>query len=298
MRQPRRGLRRAAFSGFASLIAAGTLASPASAGPALTGIQNAPPGPTVKLIAAQDSITEQSYGGVVFLDPGIYVTSLGSALEFYVQRASYTKQITITQIIHLPDGSTHNRPLPGGMLDDFYGLRNFLHLSVVDSSGQVVLSRRVSGAYRAQAARRVSVRLRGLALFAGMGYALGAVSCRRAPRPDVAARESRVPWRRRRGLARSAGPSAGTRADTGKTASSGHDPERPPMIDARSDRISAPHARSCRDEPLIGSRHDSRLRTVKRLARSARGRSAVVRRGDQLVLVGYPPAGMSGRAPD
>jgi hypothetical protein len=99
------------------------------------------PGPTVKLIAAQNSITAQRFGRSVFLDPGIYVASLGSALEFDVQRASYSTPLTITQVIHLPDGSTQTVPLPASVLAGWSGLRHFLHATVRNSSGKVVASR-------------------------------------------------------------------------------------------------------------------------------------------------------------
>jgi hypothetical protein len=109
-------------------------------GPALAGTQATPQGPTAKLVAAQKNITVQSFGGAVILDPGIYVVSLGSALQFDVQRASYTKPITIAQIIHLPDGGTSTRPWPGGVLDGFFGLRDFVYLTVANASGTVVAS--------------------------------------------------------------------------------------------------------------------------------------------------------------
>ena len=138
MKRPRQGLRRAAGAGFALAITVTTLA-----GPALADLQATPLGPTVKLVAAQNSITTQSVAGAVFLDPGIYVTSLGSALQFDVQRASYTKPVTIREIIYLPGGSTTTRPLPGSVLDGFNGLRDFMRLTVADASGAVVASKSV-----------------------------------------------------------------------------------------------------------------------------------------------------------
>jgi hypothetical protein len=137
MNRPRRGLRRAAAAGFASVAAAATLAAPA-----LAGTQTGTQGPTVQLTAAQTSITTSSFRGQVFLDPGIYVTSLGSPLQFNVQRASYTKPVTINQVIYLPGGGTTTRALPGSVLDGFNGLRNFATLTVADSAGNVVATSR------------------------------------------------------------------------------------------------------------------------------------------------------------
>ena len=137
MNRPGRELRRAAAAGFASAVAAATLA-----GPALAGTQAAAQGPVVKLIVAQNSITLPSFRGRVYLDPGVYAASLGSALQFDVQRASYTKPITLTQVIYRPGGGTTTRSLPSSLLDGFNGLRDFLRLSVADTAGKVVASTR------------------------------------------------------------------------------------------------------------------------------------------------------------
>src|SRR5215470_5677832 len=137
MNRSGRGLRRAAAAGFASAVAAATLA-----GPAMARAQAAAHGPVVKLVVAQNSITLPSFRGQVVLDPGVYVASLGSALQFDVRRASYTKPITLTQVIYRPGGGTTTRSLPSSMLDGFNGLRDFLRLSVTDTAGQVVASTR------------------------------------------------------------------------------------------------------------------------------------------------------------
>ena len=102
------------------------------------------PGPSVRLFAAQNTITVQRFGHFVFLDPGIYVESLGSQLQFNVRRASYTKPITISQIIHRPGGGTEVRPLPASLLDGFNGLKGFVRVTVTNSKGKVVGSQRVT----------------------------------------------------------------------------------------------------------------------------------------------------------
>src|SRR5215472_6022676 len=101
-----------------------------------------PPGPVVKLEAAQHSgVTVHSFfHGFVLMDPGIWVASLGSALHFDVRRASYTKPVTIVQIIHSPGGRVTARPLPAGLLDGWNGLRDFIRMTVRDSDGKVVAS--------------------------------------------------------------------------------------------------------------------------------------------------------------
>jgi hypothetical protein len=91
---------------------------------------------------AQNDITVGRYGHRVYIDPGVYVTSLGSALQFDVQRASYTKPLTISEVIHLPNGSTETRPLPASILHGFSGLRNFLYITLANSSGKIVATQR------------------------------------------------------------------------------------------------------------------------------------------------------------
>jgi hypothetical protein len=99
------------------------------------------PGPVVKLAAAQNSITVNSFRGRVFIDPGIWLEALGSPLEFDVQRAAYTKPVTLTQVIHPPYGGTVRRPLPASLLDKWFGLKHFTTLTMTDSTGKVVFSR-------------------------------------------------------------------------------------------------------------------------------------------------------------
>src|SRR5262249_15799702 len=107
MNRPGRGVRRCAVAGLASAGAAAAVAGRAAlGGRGQAGAQAVAPGPVVKLIVAQNSITLPSFRGRVFLDPGVYAASLGSALQFDVQRASYTKPITLTQVIHRPGGGT------------------------------------------------------------------------------------------------------------------------------------------------------------------------------------------------
>ena len=97
----------------------------------------------MKLIVAQKTISLPRFGGQVFLDPGVWVASLGSALQFDVQRVTYLRPVTITQVIHLPGGGTTTVALPRSVLDGFNGLRNFLGLTVRNSHGKVVARGRI-----------------------------------------------------------------------------------------------------------------------------------------------------------
>jgi hypothetical protein len=136
----RAGMRRRGIAiGLAGLTAA-----------AVTGLgmmgagASAAPGPRVKLIVAQNSISLLRQGGVVYLDPGIWTASLGSALQFDVQRASYTSPLTVTQIIHLPGGGTERVPFPGHTVGRVPAeLVGFLQLTVATTQGKVVDSTQV-----------------------------------------------------------------------------------------------------------------------------------------------------------
>lgn len=123
-----------------SLSAAVPMAlSPPALGAARVGSRSGT-GPTIELATAQKSITLERYAGYVILDPGIWVASLGSPLELDVGRASYVQPITITQVVHLQGGSTRLRRLPASVLDGFFGLRDFLHMTMTDSADKVVAS--------------------------------------------------------------------------------------------------------------------------------------------------------------
>jgi hypothetical protein len=102
------------------------------------------PGPVLRLEAAQQSITLDSFGGKVFPDPGIWMAALRSPLQFDLRREPYTSPITITQIIHPPFGGTIRRPLPSSLLDGWNGLKGFLVLTIRNSAGHVVVSEPVS----------------------------------------------------------------------------------------------------------------------------------------------------------
>jgi Lysyl oxidase len=135
--------RRGRLRGAAAVLVGLALAAPIMTGPAQATVQPAAQGPTVKLIVAQKTISLPRYGNMVFLDPGVWVASLGSALQFDVQRVTYSRPVTITQVIHLPGGGTTTVALPRSVLDGFNGLRYFLGLTVQNSHGKVVARRRI-----------------------------------------------------------------------------------------------------------------------------------------------------------
>src|SRR5450755_563255 len=95
--------------------------------PATAAAREAVPAPLVRLVAAQDRITLRSSGGVVLVDPGTWVASSGSPLEFRVWRTSYTRPLQITEVLHTPSGRIRSRRLPNSVLGSApLGLSDFL----------------------------------------------------------------------------------------------------------------------------------------------------------------------------
>lgn len=96
--------------------------------------------PTIKLTVAQKTITAPRFGKNVFIDPGVYVTALGSQLQFDVQRASYAKPIRGTEVTHLGSKVTVEQPVPSWAIHSFAGLAKFIRVTIKNSHGKIVAS--------------------------------------------------------------------------------------------------------------------------------------------------------------
>ncbi len=123
------------------LAGAGPAAATASSGAGPAATPGARTGPRVELVATQHNVTVDSVQGYVQMDVGVWVESLGSALQFDVQRAGYLRPVTIEQVIHTPWGSVQKRPLPATLLDGWNGLKHFIRMTVRNATGKVVTSR-------------------------------------------------------------------------------------------------------------------------------------------------------------
>jgi hypothetical protein len=124
--------------GFAAAAATGlaTMMSPANTLPA--ALAAAPPGPTLRLISAQRSVTAVKYDGqAVSVDPGIWVAVSGWDFRLDVRRAGLAMPETVTQIL-ARSGATRRRRLPSAILDGWNGLKNFLRFSIRNSKGAIV----------------------------------------------------------------------------------------------------------------------------------------------------------------
>ena len=125
-------------------IAAASLAAAAVCGPVAAAGAAPATGPRVKLIVAQNNVTVPRYGHQVYLDPGIWVASLGSPLELEVQRPDYSSPLSLTQVVHLPGGGTQRITWPASLLGKIpTGLPDFVRMTVKNSRGKVVASSRL-----------------------------------------------------------------------------------------------------------------------------------------------------------
>lgn len=132
-----------AVAGLVIATAAGAVSAPAASAASAPAAQAAP-GPVIKLIAAQRIITVSRSGKQVFVDPGIWVASLGAPLQLNVGRASYTQPVTITQVINQPGLPPQTRALPASILDGWNGLKNFVSLTIRNKAGRVVTTTRMT----------------------------------------------------------------------------------------------------------------------------------------------------------
>lgn len=93
--------------------------------------------PTVRLFAAATQITvERGRGGFVWVDPGVWVASVGGAFELRATRPDYDTPVALVQT-DATSGAVI-RTLPPELLEGWSGLKDFVHLSVRDGTGRLV----------------------------------------------------------------------------------------------------------------------------------------------------------------
>lgn len=103
----------------------------------------ATPGPAIKLIAAQHTISAPRFGNQVFVNPGIWVAALGAPLQLDVGRTSYTAPVTITEVMSQPGLPPQTRTLPAAVLNGWNGLKNFTSLTIKNKAGRIVATTRM-----------------------------------------------------------------------------------------------------------------------------------------------------------
>ena len=120
----RQGLPGRAIPALAAGLTALVLSTGLAAGaPALGSVAAGRPaagpasaaGPRLRLIVAQHRIDIPRYGKQVVVDPGIWVGALERALRIDAGRVSYTRPVTIRQVITTASGATRTRRMPDWM---------------------------------------------------------------------------------------------------------------------------------------------------------------------------------------
>ncbi len=99
-------------------------------------------GPALKLIAVERVVDEPKFGGWTYIDPDVYLASLGSAFQIDVSRASYTQPVHATQVIRTADGNIY-RPLPSWVMAGWNGIRHFIRITLRNARGRVVAANEV-----------------------------------------------------------------------------------------------------------------------------------------------------------
>jgi hypothetical protein len=95
-----------------------------------------PPG--LRLFAASSRIEiERDRQDFVWVDPGTWIASVGGAFELRVTRPDYDSPVSVVQTDAVSGAAL--RALPVELLDGWGGLDRFLHVSVKDVDGRVVL---------------------------------------------------------------------------------------------------------------------------------------------------------------
>jgi len=135
-------VRQRALRAVPAVIAAAALTGSSAVALAGTASTSQSAGPTIRLYAAQLHAQVVVYGqGVSYIDPSIYVESLGQSLQFDLQRKNLSKPVTITQIIKTASGATERRTLPAWTMNGWNGLNSFIHVKVQNGAGKVLASK-------------------------------------------------------------------------------------------------------------------------------------------------------------
>lgn len=96
-----------------------------------------PAQPPLRLVAGSQTVTLDRYPDFgVFLDLGTHMVAGATPFELRVTRKSYADPIEVRQIVN-----GRAKKLPAGLVGDFTGLPGFLHVTLTDSAGTVVLER-------------------------------------------------------------------------------------------------------------------------------------------------------------
>ena len=93
--------------------------------------------PSVRLLSTQDHIdVVKDRRGQVYLNPGVWVASVGGAFQLEVSRPDYDSPVSFVQIDHASGDVV--RELPTDLLEGWYGLAHFVHATVRNGQGHLL----------------------------------------------------------------------------------------------------------------------------------------------------------------
>ena len=97
--------------------------------------------PTIKLVTGAAKVTlKRPAGRHAYLDIGAYIASIGGPFEIWAARPDYDTPVSVSRIVR--DGTAITMdPLPSWVENDWFGLSRFIHVTVTDAEGTVVLDR-------------------------------------------------------------------------------------------------------------------------------------------------------------
>jgi hypothetical protein len=99
--------------------------------------------PTVRLFVTSTELTaSRNHRGLVFVDPGAYVTPVGKDFKLIVNRPDYETPVTAKQVD--PDTGLILRTFTDDRLDGWSGLAKFAHFTVLNRRGDTVAGQDVS----------------------------------------------------------------------------------------------------------------------------------------------------------
>lgn len=99
--------------------------------------------PTIRLFVTSTELTAaRNHRGLVFVDPGAYVTPVGKDFKLIVNRPDYDTPVTAKQVD--PDSGLILRTFTDDRLDGWSGLAEFAHFTVLNGRGDTVASQDVS----------------------------------------------------------------------------------------------------------------------------------------------------------
>lgn len=97
--------------------------------------------PSIRLVAGSTKVTvKRPPGRRAYLNIGAYVAAVNGAFEIWAQRPDYDTPVSVFQVVRSGDTIT-KFPLPSWVQSNWNGLSKFVHVTVTDSAGNVVLDR-------------------------------------------------------------------------------------------------------------------------------------------------------------